>query len=48
MIILLLTIFFLFNIKQLEKKHRQELNLKQQKINEFYKSMIDEHIRSQK
>jgi hypothetical protein len=48
MIILLLTIFFLINIKLLEKKHRQELDVKQQKINEFYKSMIDEHIRSKK
>ena len=48
MIIFLLTIFFLINIKLLEKKHKQELNIKQQKINEFYKNMIDEHIRCQK
>lgn len=48
MIIFLLTIFFLINIKLIEKKHKQELNTKQQKINEFYKQLIDEHIRSEK
>ena len=46
MIIFLLTIFFLINIKLLEKKHKQELNTKQQKINEFYKQLIENENRN--
>lgn len=43
MIILLLSILFIINIKLLEKKHKEELNNKQQKLNELYKELIDEH-----